>query len=63
MEVHRVALVSAGACGGGTGFLPVLPKNAHERGSGALRLRSRARVHWFSSGGGPPPPGIQLSDL
>ena len=45
MEVHRVALVSAGACGGGTGFLPVLPKNAHERGNGALRLRSRARVH------------------
>ena len=42
---HRVALVSAGACGGGTGFLPVLPKNAHERGNGALRLRSRARVH------------------
>ena len=39
---------------------PVLPKNAHERGSGALRLRSALVCIWFYRVGGPPPPVYKM---
>ena len=32
--------------------------NVHGRGSGALRLRSRDRVHLVYGRGGPPPPTV-----
>ena len=56
MEVHRAALGSAGAClwwwcGQ---LVPALPKNAHDRGSGALRLRPAIVCIWNTERGVPP---------
>ena len=64
MEVHRVALVSAGACGGGAGnSCPCCPKNAHDRGSGALRLRSAIVCIWNTERGTPPPLRIHFHQI